>query len=76
MVVSFPDPPPKRKGGSGEYSLHVLIFATQRVGVFISESDGCICRTVSGVIDWKGTDGSADDVSHCTFSGKRLRPVS
>ena len=22
--------------------LHVLIFATQRVGVFISESDGCI----------------------------------
>ena len=33
------------------------------------------CRTVSGVIGWKGADGSADDVSHCTFSGKRLRPV-
>ena len=39
--------------------LHALIFATQRVGVFISESDG-----------------SADDVSHCTISGKRLRPLS
>ena len=55
--------------------LHALIFATQRVGVFISESDGCIGRTVSGVNNWKAADGSADDVSHCTFSGKRLRPV-
>ena len=27
------------------------------------------------LIDWKATNGSADDVSHCTISGKWLRPV-
>ena len=56
--------------------LHALIFATQRVGVFISESDGCITVWRVALIDWKAADGSADDVSHCTISGKRLRPLS
>ena len=56
--------------------LHVLLFATQRVGVFISESGGCIAARQVALIDWKGADGSADDVPHCAISGKRLRPLS
>ena len=55
--------------------LNALIFATQRVGVFISESDGCITVRRVALNDWKAADGSAD-VSHCTISGKRLRPLS
>ena len=39
-----------------------LKFATQRVCVFISESDGCIAIRCVALIDWKAAEGSADDV--------------
>ena len=55
--------------------LHALMFGTQGVGVFISEFDGCIAVRRVVLIDWKATDGSADVVSHCAISGKRLIPL-
>ena len=37
--------------------LHALIFATRRVDVFISESNGCIAVRCVALIDWKAADG-------------------
>ena len=56
--------------------LQALLFATQRVSVFISESDGCIAVWCMVLIDWKATDGSVNDGSHCAISGKRRTPQS
>ena len=43
--------------------------ASIRGGVFVSESDGCIGIWHVSLIEWKATDGSADDGSHYATSG-------
>ena len=55
--------------------LHALIFATQIVSVFISESDGCIAIWWVELLTGKPPMVQLM-MSPITISGKRLRPVS